>query len=225
MKVIFFVIKKRQLKIGLVLLLSLLGVALHKPVGRLVYPFPYREEIEIRSEYAGVDPQLVAALIYVESKFDPKARSTKGARGLMQIMPETAAWVSAQKGLAFQVDDLDRPEVNIPLGVWYLGYLFRSSTGTGFGPGRLHAGGEKVKAWLAPGSGPGGLMICTASPTWRLGATWPRSCGRTVFTGIYMRSPNEFLGNAAGAVWAKVNPAVGIWLDCQLGGCICLGLK
>ncbi|NLW59263.1 MAG: lytic transglycosylase domain-containing protein [Firmicutes bacterium] len=152
-KVIFFVIKKRQLKIGLVLLMSLLGVALHKPVGRLVYPFPYREEIEIRSEYAGVDPQLVAALIYVESKFDPKARSTKGARGLMQIMPETAAWVSAQKGLAFQVDDLDRPEVNIPLGVWYLGYLFREFNGDRvLALAAYNAGGEKVKAWLVSGA-------------------------------------------------------------------------
>ena len=80
-KIIIFVIKKRHLKFLLFFLLVLLGVALHKPVGRLVYPFPFREEIEMRSEYAGVDPQLVAALIYVESKFDPKARSTKGARG------------------------------------------------------------------------------------------------------------------------------------------------
>ncbi len=151
-KAIIFVIKKRHLKFLLFFLLSLLGVALHKPVGRLVYPFPYREEIEMRSEYAGVDPQLVAALIYVESKFDPKARSTKGARGLMQIMPETAAWVGTQKGLVLEEEDLDRPEVNIPIGVWYLGYLFREFNGERvLVLAAYNAGGEKVRAWLASG--------------------------------------------------------------------------
>ena len=124
-KAIIFVIKNAISSSSFFFLLVLLGVALHKPVGRLVYPFPFREGIEMRSEYAGVDPQLVAALIYVESKFDPKARSTKGARGLIQIMPETASWVGAQKGLSLKVEDLDRPEVNIPIGVWYLSYLFR----------------------------------------------------------------------------------------------------
>nr|WP_231133249.1 lytic transglycosylase domain-containing protein [Capillibacterium thermochitinicola] len=135
------------------MLLVLLGGVLHKPVGRLVFPFPFREEIERRAEYAGVDPQLVAALIYVESKFNPKARSTKGARGLMQIMPETAAWVSAQKGLDLQEEDLDRPEVNIPIGVWYLSYLFREFNGDRvLALAAYNAGGEKVKAWLASGA-------------------------------------------------------------------------
>ncbi|WP_331274046.1 lytic transglycosylase domain-containing protein [Capillibacterium thermochitinicola] len=153
MKVIFFVIRKRHLKLFLLLLLVLLGGVLHKPVGRLVFPFPFREEIERRAEYAGVDPQLVAALIYVESKFNPKARSTKGARGLMQIMPETAAWVSAQKGLDLQEEDLDRPEVNIPIGVWYLSYLFREFNGDRvLALAAYNAGGEKVKAWLASGA-------------------------------------------------------------------------
>lgn len=152
-KVIFFVIRKRHLKLFLLLLLVLLGGVLHKPVGRLVFPFPFREEIERRAEYAGVDPQLVAALIYVESKFNPKARSTKGARGLMQIMPETAAWVSAQKGLDLQEEDLDRPEVNIPIGVWYLSYLFREFNGDRvLALAAYNAGGEKVKAWLASGA-------------------------------------------------------------------------
>ncbi|NLC53870.1 MAG: lytic transglycosylase domain-containing protein [Firmicutes bacterium] len=151
-KSIFFIIKKRHLRFLLFFLLTLLGVVLHKPVGRLVYPFPYREEIELRSEYAGVDPQLVAALIYVESKFDPKARSTKGARGLMQIMPETAAWVGTQKGLVLEEEDLDRPEVNIPIGVWYLGYLFREFNGERvLVLAAYNAGGEKVRAWLASG--------------------------------------------------------------------------
>ena len=152
-KVIFFVITKRQLKLILLLLLALLAGALHKPAARLVFPFPFREEIETRAEYAGVDPQLVAALIYVESKFNPKARSAKGARGLMQIMPETAAWVGTQKGLQIREEDLDRPEVNIPLGVWYLGYLFREFNGDRvLVLAAYNAGSEKVKAWLAAGA-------------------------------------------------------------------------
>jgi len=152
-KDIFFVIKKRHLKLLLMAILLLLGVILHKPVGRLVYPFPFREEIEMRAEYAGVDSNLVAALIYVESKFDPKARSVKGARGLMQIMPETAFWVGTQKGLAIKEEDLDQPEVNIPIGIWYLAYLFREFNGDRvLVLAAYNAGGEKVRSWLASGA-------------------------------------------------------------------------
>ncbi|CAN5670169.1 hypothetical protein BH18ACI5_BH18ACI5_07180 [soil metagenome] len=51
---------------------------------------PYGEIIASMSEAHGVDPMLVRALIQVESNYRPKAKSNKGAMGLMQLMPATA---------------------------------------------------------------------------------------------------------------------------------------
>jgi len=150
---IFILLEKRQLKLALLFLFFFLGVLGHKALGRWVFPYPFREEIETGAEYAGVDPELVAALIYVESKFNPQARSRKGARGLMQLMPETAFWLGAQKGMALEEADLERPEVNLRLGIGYLSYLFREFNGNRvMALAAYNAGHEKVKSWLASGT-------------------------------------------------------------------------
>ncbi len=73
--------------------------------------------IRAKSEKYGVDPALVAALIKAESDFDPEARSSAGAAGLMQLMPETAR----DMGVAHTTD----PEENIEGGVRYLARLLR----------------------------------------------------------------------------------------------------
>ncbi len=151
--IIFILLQKRHLKLVLFFLLFFLGVSLHKAIGRFVFPYRFREQIELGAEYTGVDPELVAALIYVESKFNPEARSRKGARGLMQIMPETAVWLGEQKGLVVKEEDLDRPEINIQLGIYYLGYLFREFNGHRVMVlAAYNAGHEKVKRWLASGA-------------------------------------------------------------------------
>lgn len=150
--IIIFLSKRRLLLLLLVVVIGG-GLLFHKPFGRLLYPFPYREIIEMNAEFAGVDPQLVAALIYVESKFKPDAESRRGARGLMQLMPETALWVSEQKGLSHQVDELFEPEVNLKLGIWYLAYLFREFDGDRvLVLAAYNAGWSKVKEWLASGA-------------------------------------------------------------------------
>lgn len=70
-----------------------------------------------------VSPALLEAVILTESKFDEDAVSHVGAVGLMQLMPETAAWISEQSGLP--ADALSKPEQNIPLGAWYINYLLK----------------------------------------------------------------------------------------------------
>ena len=78
-------------------------------------------------EYSGknkIDPFLVAAVIKNESNFDRKAVSKVGAIGLMQIMPDTGAWIAEQMGIKnFDPQDLYRTDANIRLGCWYLGEL------------------------------------------------------------------------------------------------------
>jgi len=69
-----------------------------------------------------IDKNLIASIIYVESKFNKNAKSNKGAVGLMQLMPQTAK--SFYVGDEFSEDILFKPEVNIEIGVKYLKYLF-----------------------------------------------------------------------------------------------------
>lgn len=93
---------------------------------RSLFPFPYRELVEREARRNGLDPLLVVAVMRVESHFDPNARSPVGARGLMQLMPSTAAWVGRKASLGPEAAArLEDPETNIRLGCWYLGFLLR----------------------------------------------------------------------------------------------------
>jgi soluble lytic murein transglycosylase-like protein len=92
-----------------------------------------------------LDPLMILALILVESRFQPDAVSPAGARGIMQIMPETGRTLAADHGFPearFTAESLDDPIVNLRLGIHYLHDLkkqFRDWTATltayNFGPG------------------------------------------------------------------------------------------
>lgn len=108
------------------LVVALVAVALL----RWAYPLHYRDAIAAHAAGAGLDPALVAAVIRVESGFDPQAVSPRGARGLMQVMPATGEWVASQIGVTgFEVADLHDPETNIEIGTWYLADLLRTFDG------------------------------------------------------------------------------------------------
>jgi soluble lytic murein transglycosylase len=116
----------------------------------LFYPQPHRELVYASAYEYNVDPNLVFAIIRAESKYQTGATSTAGARGLMQIMPETANWAAAQMNLiSFSTEDLLQPEANIQIGCWYLNDLNREFEG------RLpiliaayNAGRGKAKEWI-----------------------------------------------------------------------------
>lgn len=114
------------------------------------HPFRYRSLIEDYAREQALDPALVAAMILNESSFDPKAESRLGARGLMQLMPDTAEWISGKLNEAFDFDRMFDPETNIRFGCWFLGYLSRKFDGD---PVKMvagyHAGGGAVEEWLA----------------------------------------------------------------------------
>jgi soluble lytic murein transglycosylase len=97
---------------------------------KYLYPFPYQEIIYHYATEHNVSPYLVVAVIRTESKFNPVARSPKGAVGLMQLMPETAQWIAGQ----LEYNDYDAkvlrdPETNIRFGTWYLASLKREFGG------------------------------------------------------------------------------------------------
>ena len=91
---------------------------------RARYPLRYEHIVVGHADNYRLDPALVAAVIYQESKFKPEARSKSGAIGLMQLLPETAKGIAARTGgSAFRVEDLDDPEINVRYGSWYLRHL------------------------------------------------------------------------------------------------------
>lgn len=113
---------------GLIVLVALGWGVIHRTMpgwyARQWYPLKYADAIRAAATEHRVPPDLVAAVIWRESDFDPAARSTQGAVGLMQVLPETAEFIADQPGNpGVPADRLAEPEANITLGVWYLHYL------------------------------------------------------------------------------------------------------
>ena len=95
---------------------------------KFLYPFPYRSTVENYSSRWKVDKFLTVSVIKIESNFSEEAHSQSGAIGLMQLMPETAAWIAYQLGEAPEeatedIKNLRDPETNIRYGTWYLAEL------------------------------------------------------------------------------------------------------
>lgn len=131
-----------------------LGLAVALPLGGrwLVYrwyPLTYETIIVRRSREHGLDPYLVAAVIRAESRFRPQATSQQGARGLMQIMPETGKWAAEQMEVDFHPDYLYDPEYNIRIGCWYLANLVKEFEGdTVLALAAYNGGRNNVQKWL-----------------------------------------------------------------------------
>ncbi len=88
---------------------------------RTVYPLDHAGAIRASARRNHLDPVLVAAVIYTESRFDEHARSSQGAVGLMQVLPETARQIAGETGgVAFVATDLEDPRVNVRYGCYYL---------------------------------------------------------------------------------------------------------
>src|SRR5256884_5847540 len=103
----------------LALIVSQLGSAVHRSA------LPLSEASVIREQAAEkhLDPALIAAVIYAESKFDPHP-SAAGAQGLMQLLPETAYFIARRSGGSrFTAQDLATPAINVAYGSYYLRYL------------------------------------------------------------------------------------------------------
>ncbi|MFA5524864.1 MAG: lytic transglycosylase domain-containing protein [Tissierellales bacterium] len=112
--------------IAVIFIVFIVGVLFSsvKWIGKTLYPINYKDQIANYSEKYEVDPFLVAAIIRVESMFNKDALSSKGARGLMQIIPVTGGWAADEIGiLEFKEELLYDPEINIEIGCWYINKL------------------------------------------------------------------------------------------------------
>lgn len=113
----------------------------------------YQAEIEKYSKKFKIEEELLAALIYVESRFNNSSESNKGAVGLMQIMPSTALWIADELGHHdFELKDLTKPEINIKFGSWYFAYLYQKFDGNLIKTiAAYNAGENNVRNWIDAG--------------------------------------------------------------------------
>ena len=139
------------LGIGATALLISLGMPLfRKAVNELTLPLAYSDVIRQQAAEKHLDPALIAAVIYAETKFDPRP-SSAGAQGLMQILPGTAEYLARRSGATtFTVSDLATPQVNIAYGSYYLRYLLDHYNGQLTLALAAYNGGEtNVDRWVA----------------------------------------------------------------------------
>jgi soluble lytic murein transglycosylase len=115
---------------------------------RFAYPLAFWGTVERESQSAVVAPLLVEAVMRQESLFDPQARSPADARGLMQLLPGTAARVATANGMHVDVAELTEPDINIALGVRYLRDLLGRFSGDPLKAVAAYNGGETaVERW------------------------------------------------------------------------------
>ena len=123
-------------------------------IDRARYPLRYEAIIRGHARNYDLQPALLAAVIYQESKFRPHVRSPQGAIGLMQLLPSTAHGIALRTGGSrFRADDLYDPEINIRYGSWYLRHLLDKYGDEETALAAYNAGQANVDRWRAEGRG------------------------------------------------------------------------
>jgi soluble lytic murein transglycosylase len=143
------------------LLVSQLGSAVHRR------SLPLSEASVIRKQAAAkhLDPALIAAVIYAESKFDPRP-SSAGAEGLMQVLPDTAYFIAHRSGgTRFTASDLRTPSINVAYGSYYLRYLLDHYRGNEMLALAAYNGGlANVDSWVAHAEAAGRQLTLAGIP-------------------------------------------------------------
>jgi len=146
----------KKLLVAAVALAAVAYLVLRPPdfVERLRYPLRYRAIVTGHARNYDLDPALLAAVIYQESKFRPDAKSSSGAIGLMQLLPSTAHGIALHTGGSkFRTSDLYVPELNVRYGAWYLHHLLERYGDERTALAAYNAGQDNVDRWRAQGRG------------------------------------------------------------------------
>jgi soluble lytic murein transglycosylase len=145
----------------LTVVIAVVAVVAAVPVARKAItefglPLQYQDVIRQQAAQKHLDPALIAAVIYAETKFDPR-QSSAGAEGLMQILPRTALFLAHRSGAtSFTTKDLGTPDVNIAYGSYYLRYLLNEYHGSTVEAIAAYNGGEaNVDRWVAEANADG----------------------------------------------------------------------
>jgi soluble lytic murein transglycosylase len=150
--------RRSLLIVGVLAALAIAAVAfapqLKQGIQELTLPLRHEDIIRQQARDKGLDPALIAAMIYQESKFEDRT-STAGAKGLMQILPGTAQFIARKSGgTAFELRDLGTPQINIAYGAWYLRYLINRYGGNEtLAVAAYNAGENNVDKWVRRAGG------------------------------------------------------------------------
>jgi soluble lytic murein transglycosylase len=147
------------------LIVALLFSVLHNVTHNASLPLSHASIIREQAAAKRVDPALVAAVIYAESKFNPRP-STAGAQGLMQILPATAYYLAhLSGGRTFTASDLATPRINVAYGTYYLRYLLDHYHGDELLAVAAYNGGlANVDKWVAQANAAGGQLTVEGIP-------------------------------------------------------------
>jgi soluble lytic murein transglycosylase len=147
--------RRRLALLGVAVAAVTIGVLLSMPLVRkavndLSLPLRYSDVIRQQAADKHLDPALVAAVIYAETKFEPRD-SAVGAVGLMQVMPQTASFLAHRSGATtFTTADLANPQVNIAYGSYYLRYLLNEyHQNLSLALAAYNGGESNVDRWVA----------------------------------------------------------------------------
>ena len=123
-----------------------------------VYPLKHKESVICYAKNYNLEESLVFAIIKVESNFNSKAISKKGAQGLMQIKSQTAEFIG--KNLSINEFDLFKPETNINFGCYYFRYLINKFNNIDTALCAYNAGEGTIRKWLEnPSYSPDGFTL------------------------------------------------------------------
>lgn len=160
-------LKRKRVILPLILIVLCALFVQSEWLGRWIYPIYYVEEIKSSADEYQLDPLLIAAIIRVESNYKHEAVSSKGALGIMQIMPETAEWILEQEGFGkLSVEEARKDaQVGIRMGTWYVKELNRQfNENLPVALAAYNAGPGKVKQWLDKGIWKGTIQSLSDIP-------------------------------------------------------------
>jgi peptidoglycan lytic transglycosylase len=149
----------------IVLLVSWVLPRLNHAVTELTLPLSHADVIRQQAAAKHLDPALIAAVIFAETKFNPRT-SPAGAVGLMQIEPATARFLAhLSHGYRFTTSDLDTPAVNVAYGSYYLRYLLDHYRGNEmFAVAAYNGGVANVDRWVAGARSQGRELTVASIP-------------------------------------------------------------
>jgi len=146
-------------------LVALMAVEFGHAVRDLGLPLSDAGVIRQQAGEKHLDPALIAAVIYAETKFNPRP-SSAGAQGLMQILPATAYFIAhLSGGSRFTAGDLATPSINVAYGSYYLRYLLDHYNGNETLAVAAYNGGQaNVDSWVAQANAEGRQLTVGAIP-------------------------------------------------------------
>ena len=110
----------------LIIMTIIFIISNYRWITKFAYPIHYRDEIQVYTKEYNIDPYLVVAIMKNESGFNPKALSSKNAKGLMQIAAITGDWASKELNIVdYNEEMLYDPDLNIKIACWYLNVLHK----------------------------------------------------------------------------------------------------